>query len=45
MPFKVEDINDNPQIEMYHDVLYEKEIEEIKFLNLETVSNLYTVNY
>ncbi|VVC31298.1 Hypothetical protein CINCED_3A015630 [Cinara cedri] len=32
MPFKEEDINSNPSIKMYHDVIYDDEIEKIKII-------------
>ncbi|XP_027852158.2 prolyl 4-hydroxylase subunit alpha-2-like [Aphis gossypii] len=37
MPFKEEDINSEPLIKIYHDVLYENEISKIKTLALENM--------
>ena len=37
MPFKEEDINSEPLIKIYHDVLYDDEILKIKTLALENV--------
>lgn len=41
MPFKEEDINSEPLIKIYHDVLYDNEISKIKTLALENVSIVY----
>jgi prolyl 4-hydroxylase len=38
MPFKEEDINSEPFIKIYHDVLYENEISKIKTMASENVS-------
>jgi len=34
MPFKEEDINNEPYIKLYHDVLYDDEILKIKTMSL-----------
>jgi len=38
MPFKEEDINSEPFVKIYHDVLYDDEILKIKVTSLATVS-------
>lgn len=38
MPFKVEDINSDPSIKIYHDIIYDEEISKFKTLVLESVS-------
>lgn len=40
MPFKEEDINSEPFIKLYHDVLYDDEILKIKTISLANVSIL-----
>jgi len=44
MPFKEEDINNEPLIKIYHDVLYEEEILKIKTMASENVSNIVGLN-
>lgn len=44
MPFKEEDINSEPFIKIYHDVLYDDEILKIKTASLENVSILIGSN-
>lgn len=39
MPFKEEDINSNPYIKLYHDVLYDGEIQHIKTITTKNVSD------
>jgi len=42
MPFKEEDLYHDPCIKIYHDVLYDNEIIQIKTMAMDNVSNLFT---
>ena len=44
MPFKEEDINSEPLIKIYHDVLYDDEILKIKMMSLANVRILIGLN-
>lgn len=45
MPFKEEDISINPSIKLYHDIIYDKEIELITKMASIDVSKLLDAHY
>lgn len=38
MPFKEEDLNNEPDIKIYHDILYDNEIKKLKMIASRNVS-------
>lgn len=40
MPFKEEDISDNPYVKMYYDVIYDEEIKTVTGMAAEDVSEI-----